>query len=68
MNEEEISQFLTAFEDFMQHAENEELSHQMREEYQQYSKKIIDDQITKMIERKAAELEVTVDYYMDEFL
>ena len=68
MNDQEIEQFLKAFDDFMQHAENEELSHKMREEYQQYSKKIIDDQITKMIEKKAAELEVTVDYYMDEFL
>lgn len=68
MNDQEIDEFLKAFDDFMRHSENEELTAEMRKEYQQYSKKIIDDQIVKMIEKKAAELEVTVDYYMDEFM
>jgi hypothetical protein len=36
----------------------------MREEYREYSKMIISQEI----EQKAAKLEVTVDYYLREFM
>ena len=64
MNDQDIEMFMKAFDDFMQHAETEELSHEMRQEYENYSKMIIDDQI----EKKASELEVTCDYYIQEFM
>jgi len=67
MTDEEIVQFLNAFEDFMKHAEAEEFNFQQRSEHDRYQKE------TKLaieleIERKAAELEVTVDYYLEEFM
>jgi hypothetical protein len=67
MNNEEIVQFLNAFDDFMKHAEMEEFNFQQRSEYHQYqeqSKMAIELEI----EKKAAELEVTVDYYIAEFM
>jgi hypothetical protein len=67
MNNEDIKQFMTAFEDFMKHAEVEQAYHLGRQKYQEYQKtsqKVIHDEI----EQKAAELEVTVDYYMAEFM
>lgn len=60
MNDEDIQQFMNAFEDFMKHAETEIDSHQKWEEARQYTELFY--------EQKAAELEVTVDYYMAEFL
>ena len=42
MNDQDIEQFIKAFDDFMQHEQ--------------------------FFEKKAAELEVTVDYYMQEFM
>lgn len=60
MNDEDIRQFMNAFEDFMNHAETEINSHQKWEEARQYTELFY--------EQKAAELEVTVDYYMAEFL
>ena len=60
MNEEDIRQFMNAFEDFMEHAETEINSYQKWEEARQYTELFY--------EQKAAELEVTVDYYMAEFL
>ena len=56
--------------DFRKHVEFQEMHHDINQEYLQYelrkekSKMIIEDQI----EKKAAELEVTVDYYMAEFM
>jgi hypothetical protein len=64
MNDQDIEMFMKAFDDFMQHAETEELNYEMRSEYEEYSKMIID----KEIEKKAAELEVTCDYYIQEFM
>lgn len=67
MTEKEITQFLNAFEDFMKHAEMEEFNFQQRQEYKHYqeeSKMAIELEI----EKKAAELEVTVDYYIAEFM
>ena len=67
MSNEEITQFVNAFEDFMKHAEVEESNFHQRSEYEQYrkeSKMIIENKIEKL----AAFYEVTVDYYMAEFL
>ena len=67
MSNEEISQFVNAFEDFMKHAEVEESNFHQRSEYEQYrkeSKVIIENEI----EKKAASLQITCDYYMAEFL
>lgn len=60
MNDEDINQFLTAFEDFMKHSETEIDAHQKWQEARKYTEAFY--------EQKAAELEVTVDYYMNEFL
>ena len=67
MSNEEILQFVNAFEDFMKHAEMEESNFYQRSEYEQYrkeSKMIIENEI----ENLAAFYEVTVDYYMEEFM
>ena len=61
MNEEYIKQFIKAFADFTKHAEVELMDYELRK---QESKIIIESEI----EQKAAELEVTVDYYMAEFM
>jgi hypothetical protein len=60
MNDEDIRQFLSAFGDFMRHAETEIDSHEKWEEAKQYTEMFY--------EQKAAELEVTVDYYIAEFV
>lgn len=60
MNEEDIQQFMNAFEDFTKHAEVEEFNHSAWTAARQYT--------DHFYEQKAAELEVTVDYYMQEFL
>jgi hypothetical protein len=74
MSEEEIYEFLSAYEDFMKHAEVEELKHEIRTAKHSI---MIDgleveipdeDQLISSYEKKAAELEVTVDYYMQEFV
>jgi hypothetical protein len=60
MNDEDIRQFLTAFGDFMEHSETEIRKHEdlisKWEEARKYTEGFY--------EEKAAELEVTVDYYM----
>lgn len=63
MNEKELRDFIKAYYDFMNHAEVEELYHEGRKMYEMYAK-----EKTKELEVKAAELEVTCDYYMMEFL
>ncbi len=60
MNTDDIEMFIKAFDDFMQHAETEIDSYEKRMEAKDYT--------DKFFERKAAELEVTVDYYMQEFM
>lgn len=67
MKDEDIQQFMKAFDDFMKHADVEQYFYQGKMaylEYQNSAKKIIHDEI----EQKAAELEVTVDYYLAEFM
>jgi len=74
MNDEDIQQFMSAFEDYMKHAEVEEMKHEIRTAKHHV---IIDgveveipeeNDLIKSFEKEAAELEVTVDYYMAEFL
>ena len=60
MNTEDIEQFIRAFDDFMKHAEEEIDSYMKWQEARSY--------INEFYEQKAAELEVTVDYYVAEFL
>ena len=70
MNKDDIRQFIKAFVDFTKHAEVEQMKYQSNQEYLTYelhkqeSKLIIENEI----EKKAAELEVTVDYYLEEFM
>jgi hypothetical protein len=56
MNENDIELFMKAFDDFMQHSETAIEEHKNREEARLF------------YERKAAEHEVTVDYYLQEFV
>lgn len=60
MNYEEIVQFMNAFEDFIEHAEVEQFNHEAWSSAQQYT--------NHFYEQKAAELEITVDYYIQEFV
>jgi hypothetical protein len=56
MNEDDVDMFIKAFDDFMDHADVEIEKYHQREE------------VRETLEEKAAELEVTVDYYMQEFM
>ena len=60
MNDQDIEQFIKAFDDFMQHAETEIDAHQKWKEAEEYT--------NQFFEERAAELEVTVDYYLEEFV
>ena len=60
MNDQEIEMFIKAFDDFMEHADVEMQNYVRREAARKYTKSFY--------EKKASELEVTVDYYMSEFL
>jgi hypothetical protein len=60
MNDQDIIQFLNAFDDFMKHAEEEMDSYFKWQEARSYT--------NAFYEEKAAELEITVDYYIQEFL
>ncbi len=60
MNDEEIRQFLQSFSDFMKHSETEIQKHDDYLKAKEYT--------NNLLEKKAAELEITVDYYMQEFL
>jgi hypothetical protein len=60
MNDEDITQFINAFEDFMKHYEVEEFNHEAWVCAQKYTEDLY--------EQKAAELEITVDYYIQEFV
>ena len=70
MNKDDIKQFIRAFVDFSKHAEVQEMYHNAKQEYLSYElrKKEYKMIIESEIEQKAAELEVTVDYYMEEFM
>ena len=60
MNDQDIEQFIKAFDDFMQHSETEIDAHDKWLEAEKYK--------NEFYERKAAEMEVTVDYYIQEFV
>jgi hypothetical protein len=60
MTNSEIAQFLNAMNDFMSHAETEIQSYLEWQEARSY--------MNDFYEQKAAELEVTVDYYLAEFV
>ena len=60
MNDEDVKQFISAFEDFMKHADVEVQNYVRREAARQYTKSYF--------EKQAQELNVTVEYYMSEFV
>ena len=60
MNDEDIKQFVKTYEDFMKHAEVEQFNHDAWVIAKQYTHNFY--------EQKAAELEITVDYYISEFV
>lgn len=60
MNDEDVKQFISAFEDFMKHADVEMQNYVRREAARQYTKSYF--------EKQAQELNVTVEYYMSEFV
>ena len=67
MNNKDLQQFISAFDDFMKHFEVEELYYEGRMVYGNHraeAKRIQEQEI----EAKAAELEITCDYYMAEFM
>ena len=60
MNEQDIEMFMKSFDDFMNHADVEMQNYIRREAVRKYNQS--------SLEQKAAEMEVTVDYYMSEFM
>ena len=60
MNEQDIEMFMKSFDDFMNHADVEMQNYIRREAVRKYNQS--------SLEQKAAEMEVTVDYYMQEFM
>ena len=60
MNDEDIKQFMNAFEDFMKHADVEMQNYVRREAARQYTKSYF--------EKQAEEMNVSVDYYISEFV
>jgi len=67
MNNKDLQQFIEAFDDFMEHFESEEVYYEGRKVYEHdraQARKIVEEEI----EAKAAKLEVTVDYYVAEFM
>lgn len=67
MNTDDLQQFIKAFEDFMEHFEVEELYYEGRNVYENHRDQV-KMAIETEIESKAAALEVTVDYYLQEFM
>jgi hypothetical protein len=60
MNEQDIEMFMKSFDDFMNHADVEIQNYVRREAVRKFNQS--------SLEQKAAEMEVTVDYYMSEFM
>ena len=60
MNEQDIEMFMKSFDDFMNHADVEIQKYVRREAVRKFNQT--------SLEQKAAEMEVTVDYYMSEFM
>ena len=63
MNDKEIDTLLNAIKSYMTNSEQSIFEYYLREEHKKETKRITDD-----LESKAAKLEVTVDYYISEFL
>jgi hypothetical protein len=63
MNNKDLQAFIEAFDDFMEHFDSEELYYEGRKVYESYA-----TEKTKEIQSKAAKLNVSVDYYIMEFL
>ena len=67
MNDDDIQQFVNAFDDFMKHHQVEEAHYLARKKYESYqkqSKKFIQNEI----KSKAKELNVSTEYYIQEFM
>jgi hypothetical protein len=67
MNDKDILEFIKAFKDFMKHSDVEEYYHEGRRAYLEYensAKQIIQNEI----EQKAAKLNVSTEYYLQEFV
>lgn len=60
MNDKDIQQFMNAFKDFMKHSTNEIDYYQKQKEAQNYTQWFY--------EQKAAELNVSTEYYIQEFI
>lgn len=60
MNEEDIQQFLNAYEDFMTYSEKEIDSYLQWQEARYYT--------NTFLEQKAEEMNVSVEYYLQEFI
>jgi len=60
MNDEDVKQFITAFEDFMKHADVEMQNYVRRESARHYTKAFF--------EKQAQQMNVSVDYYLSEFV
>ena len=63
MNDKEIDTLLNAIKSYMTNSEQSIFEYYLREEQNKQTQLITDD-----LESKAAKLEVTVDYYISEFL
>jgi hypothetical protein len=67
MNNKDLQEFIEAFDDFMKHFETEELYYEGRKVYENHraeAKRIQEQEI----EKEASRLEITVDYYLAEFM
>ena len=67
MNNEDLQSFITAFDDFMKHFEAEELYYEGRKVYENHraeARRIQEQEI----EKEASRLEITVNYYLAEFM
>lgn len=60
MNDEDIKQFISTFEDFMNHADVEMQNYIRYESARKYTKSFF--------EKEAKRLNVSVDYYIQEFV
>jgi hypothetical protein len=67
MNNKDLQKYIEAFDDFMKHFEAENLYYEGRMVYENHNaeaKRIQEQEI----EKEASRLEITVDYYLAEFV
>jgi len=67
MNNQDLQQFIETFDDFMKHFEVEELYYEGRKVYENHRAEAKRIQAQE-IEKEASRLEITVDYYLAEFV